>query len=713
MIRLLIKFGFFILLFFNVFPTFAKQDSDFEIIKKRVFDENQKSPNTKDLDEQVKKLLASISPNGSWEDVSYSDKSMTGWKPDIHIKRLGKFAKAYSRPKSSFFQNPELYAKILSGIKFWTSLEPAPKSDNWWWLSISVPQEIGRLLISMRFADPSIPSDLEKAMLEWMNKTVSITKSPGKDGSNLTDIAQHMIMQAVLTENSELLDSAVAVTSQSIKVSQGDGIQRDRSFHAHGPELYMHGYGREYLSGIRNVAVFTVGTSYSFSEEQIALISDFARNGYLQSMRGRYVDFSVIGRGIARNNATRTNSGLVKQLQEIDIDDHKDEYRYAIERIDGKQAPSYQIEPRNIHYWRSDYTVHHRPEFMVSVNIASSRTIRTESGNKENLTGQWLTEGATNIAVKGDEYYNIFPNWEWNKIPGTTTPEIKNLKKRTNWVAKLGNADFVGGVSDGLNGVTVYKMDDYNTKAKKAWFFFEDKIISLGAEISADSPENINTTINQSRLRGPISIAGQGEFKPLDVGYSEFTKELNWIFHDEIGYYFPTDQNIIISAKDQSGSWSEINGNSSNKPIKKDVFKVYINHGLNPKNAKYSYVLLPGVKTTEELKAKAVSNIKILSNDGKVQAVEDKTNSLLGFVFYEKGNFKWEGNELSVNQPCLIQIQEESGGKWKVSLAEPTQLLKGSIKVTLNIDGKSKSINFSLPKDDYAGSTVSQTLEMD
>jgi len=707
---------FFIILFFltwSLVPTFARQDSDFDIIQKRIFDEYQKSPNTKDLDEEVKKLQTSILSNGSWEDINYSDKSMSGWKPDRHIKRLGKLARAYSRSGSSLHQDSKLYEKILSGMRYWTSLEPAPKSDNWWWLSISVPQEIGRLLVAMRFAKPSIPKDLENAMLTWMDKSVSITTSPGKDGSNLTDITQHMIMKAVLTGNTELLENAVSITSQSIKVSQGDGIQRDGSFHAHGPELYMHGYGREYLSGIRNVAVYIVGTSFSFSPEQIALISDFARNGYLQSMRGRFVDFSVLGRGIARNNATRTNSSLVKQLQAIDIDEHKQEYQYAIDRIEGKQAPSYQIKSKNIHYWRSDYTVHHRPEFMVSLNIASSRTIRTESGNKENLNGQWLTEGATNIAVRGDEYFNIFPNWEWNKIPGTTTPENKKLRKRTEWVAELGNADFVGGVSDGLNGVSVYKMDAYKTMAKKAWFFFEDKVICLGAEISADRPENINTTINQSRLRGPVFIAGQSEFKKMDARNSEFNKDLNWIFHDEIGYYFPVDQNIVISAKDQPGSWAEINGNSSNKPINREVFKVSINHGLNPKNEKYSYVLLPGVKTTEELKSKAVSDIKILSNDGKVQAVEDKTNNLIGFVFYQKGNFEWEGNELSVNQPCLIQLHKESAGKWKVSLAEPTQLLKGSIKVTLKIDGKSEEINFNLPKDDYAGSTINQTIETD
>ncbi|MBB6326170.1 chondroitin AC lyase [Algoriphagus iocasae] len=698
--------------FFTGTIVLAKQESDFDIIKNRIFKEYQKKVKDEDLGKEMGVILKSFKEDGSWEGINYQDKSMSGWNPDKHIKRLGIMAIAYTRSGNKYEGSEVLYSKILQAMRYWTNLRPEPISDNWWWLSISVPKEIGSLLIAMRYGDQQVPQELEQEMLKWMNKTVSITKSPGKDGSNLTDIAQHMIMQSVLTENSELLNRAVSVVSESIQITKGDGIQRDMSFHAHGPELYMHGYGREYLLGIRNVAVYIVGTSFSFSPEQIALISDFSRNGYLKSMRGRYIDYSVIGRGIARNNATRTNSGLVKQLKQIDIEENQEEYQNAIDRIDGKEPPSYKIQPRNIHFWRSDYTIHQRPEFMVSVNIASSRTIRTESGNGENLTGQFLTEGAMYLAVKGDEYFNIFPNWEWTKIPGTTTPDNESLKKRTNWVAEKGNADFVGGVSDKLNGVSVYNMNAYNTKAKKAWFFFGDKIICIGSEISADREEKIFTTVNQSRLRGDVTVISNGELNTLN---SKFTKIDNgdvWVYHDNIGYYFPESLPIELSAQNQIGSWSEINSNSSKKEINLDVFKLSINHGKRPKKGNYNYLIWPGVDSPDEIKNYDVSQIDVLRNDGKIQAVVDNKLNLLGLVFYEKGAFEWGENSIEVNSPCLLMLQEYSEGKWKINLSEPTQLLTGSIKVNLKVGNKSKNINFSLPKDDLAGSTITELIEI-
>jgi chondroitin AC lyase len=703
----------FILLLLSSSLAYGQQKSDFEIILARVHSEYQKTIAKDVLDKEVKNILSQIEENGSWKDINYQDQSLSRWQPDLHFKRVGKMARAYSNPKSNFYQDSRLYDHLLSSMRFWTKLDPEPKSDNWWWMSISIPQEIGRTLTTLRFATPKIPEELEKALLDWMEKGVPMTKSPGKDGSNLTDIAQHRIIKASLSENSELLSEAVALTAASIKITTGDGIQRDMSFHAHGPELYMHGYGREYLSGIRNIAVYITGTGFSFSKEQLEIISEFTRNGYLQSMRGRYIDYSVLGRGIARSNATRTNSTLIKQIQAIDDEKHREEYQHAIDRIDGNKDPSYHISPRNIHYWRSDYTIHHRPEFMVSVNIASSRTIRTESGNKENLTGQFLTEGAMNISVKGDEYFNIFPNWDWSKIPGTTTPENKNLLKRTNWVANRGNSDFAGGLSDGLDGIAVYRMNDYDTKAKKAWFFFDNKIICLGAEINAKRAENITTTINQSRLRGPVQGAERNDFQEVISTSSLLDPKINWIFHDGVGYFFPKENQLHLQAGEKSGAWSEINGNSSSKIIKQQVFKLWINHGVNPKNSSYSYFIVPGVKDLNSLQSSGVEELQILRNDGQIQAIHDQSKKLTGAVFYQKGNIKWENKFLSSSDAALVQVRELSPGTWQISLSEPTQKLKGKIKVIFKVEDKKRIIDFVLPKGDLAGSTLVKEIALD
>ncbi|MFC3880354.1 polysaccharide lyase family 8 super-sandwich domain-containing protein [Algoriphagus namhaensis] len=693
-----------------VSPLFAQQE-DFKVIEGRIFSEYHSQYNTGAADKESSNYLASMADNGSWPDLNYASKSMTGWPADKHLKRLGIISRSYIKSKSKYFQDPEVHAKIVKGLEYWTSLSPEPTSDNWWWTSISVPKEVGGILILMRRGKEGICKPLENKMLEWMNKYVSIYKTPGSDGSNLTDIAQHMIMQAVLTENSDLLKEAVDVTSKSIKISNGEGIQRDFSFHAHGPELYIHGYGREYLLGIRNVAVYVKDTQFEFSKDQIALISNFMRKGYLNVIRGKYIDYAVIGRGIARSNNTRTNASLVEQIRDIDIDEHRAEYDQAIARINEDADPGAGVKPSNTNYWRSDYMVHNRPEFMVSVNNASSRSIRTESGNGENLKGHWLTEGAMFIAMRGNEYYNIFPNWQWYRIPGTTTPENKNLKKRTNWHAKSGNASFVGGVSDGLNGVSVYKMNDYETKAQKSWFFFDDIIVCLGTGIFGDRSEKIGTTLNQVHLRGDVWVAKDSNFDKIPKGLQEYKDGVKWVYHDGVGYYFPSAQNVVLSAQVQKGSWSEINSNSSAKTIEAEIFNLWIDHGSNPKYKSYEYMLTPGVADYQTASSKPVDKIKILSNKTFAQVVKDERKDLYGMVFYEKASFEWDNNKVSVNQPSLIQLQRVDEKTWKIHAAEPTQTLKGNLVVSIRLEGVDKTVTFKLPEGDLAGSTVSQTVE--
>ncbi len=699
------------LLLFYYQGSFA-QNSDYEIIADRVFDEYHKSIGTETLDERVDGYLEDFQEDGSWSDLEYGSKSMTGWDPDKHIKRLGALTKAYTRSGSKFHKSQDIHSKILSGIDYWNNLSPEPTSDNWWWTSISVPKEIGQMLITLRKAENGISDEQEKGMIEWMNKTVSIYKSPGSEGSNLTDIAQHMIMQAVLTDNPDMMNEAIGEVSKSIKITTEDGIQRDMSFHAHGPELYMHGYGREFLLGIRNVAVYTTGTDFAIAPQQIALISDFMRKGYLNVIRGRYVDYAVLGRGVAVKNNVRTSSSLVKQIRDIDIPEHRDEYNQAIARIEGKAEPGEGIKPSNTYYWRSDYIIHHRPEFMASVNVASKRTIRTESGNGINLTPQWMTEGGMTVAVKGDEYYNIFPNWQWYRIPGTTTPENKKLKKRTNWVAVPGTASFVGGVSDGINGLSAFLMNDYSTQARKSWFFFDDLIICLGTGIGSSRSEKIATNINQVKLRGDVLAARESSFSKVDKGITQYSDGVRWIYHDGVGYYFPRPQNVVLSAQKQDGSWSEITQNGSKDPIDLEVFNLYIDHGVKPEFNSYEYIIVPGVADQNAAANKPVDQIKVLGNKTFAQVVKDERSELYGMVFYEQASFKWDENSVSVSHPSIIQLQKKSNDQWEIHVSEPTQTIKGELTVTINMGGSSKTLKFDLPEGDLAGSSLSQSFQL-
>src|SRR5947208_3528799 len=111
-------------------------------------------------------------------------------------------------------------------------------------------------------------------------------------------------------------------------------------------------------------------------------------------------------------------------------------------RLGGQDAPPL---VGNKHFWCSDYITHHRPGWFTSVKMFSTRMFNAELVNNEGMRSQHLSDGANFIYLTGDEYLDIFPVWDWNKIPGTTVeqapPSRDELKVK-------GKTSFVGGVSD-------------------------------------------------------------------------------------------------------------------------------------------------------------------------------------------------------------------------------------------------------------------------
>ncbi len=111
-----------------------------------------------------------------------------------------------------------------------------------------------------------------------------------------------------------------------------------------------------------------------------------------------------------------------------------------------------------------------------------------------------MSDGATNIRVNGNEYVDIFPVWEWDRIPGTTLPAGEK-RNPVDWGTK-GTCTFTGGVSDGKYGVMTFRLNDYGVKAQKSWFMFDNEVVCLGSGIGSDVPADIVTTLNQCHLDG-------------------------------------------------------------------------------------------------------------------------------------------------------------------------------------------------------------------
>lgn len=657
----------------------ALQNDDFDILMKKIRDGVAENPNI----DKALELYDDV--QGCFIDIDYARRDRTNWMPLIHVDRLYDFVFAYTHPENSYYQNEDLYHKIVKGLEYWHHRNPY--CNNWWYNQIAEPQKLGVLLIQMRVGKKQIPEVLETKILQRMRKDGG---HPAKwTGANRTDIALHWIYRACLQKNDVDLKTAVENVYSPLSYTVKEGFQHDNSYFQHGVQLYIGGYGDEILKGITQVALYTKGTKYALDDKRIQFLRHFMCGTYYQVIRGQYMLFDVLGRGVSRNNATQKSHAALFAKRMLELDPaHTDEYNAIIARLEGKKPANYGITPLHTHYFRGDYTLHVRPHYTFDVRMVSNRTMRCEYGNGENLKTYFMSDGCTNIVTEGGEYARIFPVWNWNHIPGVTAPQLDTIPRTViDWQTK-GTSVFAGGVSDSLYGVSVYSYSDtyanINTAAKKAWFFFDDEIICLGAGINSTAGVPVCTTINQCLLSKKKVIVSQGKKQSI-VKEGEFVYDSpEWVLHNGVGYVFPAGGNLFLSKKVQTGSWYSINHTESKDKQQQDVFTLGFNHGCNPRSATYAYMVVPGIHSVRKMNNYRRGPVEILANTDSMQVVRNTKLGIWQIVFYQKGTFSSGEISVSVNKACALMIKDGRCGNTELHIADPGQT-ESCIKVELLI----------------------------
>ena len=659
--------------------TSGLQNDDFDILMKKIRDGVAENPN---ID---KALELYVDVQGCFIDIDYARRDRTNWMPLIHVDRLYDFVFAYTHPKNSYYQNEDLYHKIVKGLEYWHHRNP--HCNNWWYNQIAEPQKLGILLIQMRVGKRQIPEVLETKVLQRMRKDGG---HPARwTGANRTDIALHWIYRACLQKNDVDLKTAVENVYSPLSYTVKEGFQHDNSYFQHGVQLYIGGYGDEILKGVTQVALYTKGTKYALDDERIQFLRHFMCGTYYQVIRGQYMLFDVLGRGVSRNNGTQKSHAALFAKRMLELDPaHIDEYNAIIARLEGKKSANYGIKPLHTHYFRGDYALHVRPHYTFDVRMVSNRTMRCEYGNGENLKTYFMSDGCTNIVTEGDEYARIFPVWNWNRIPGVTAPQLDTIPRTViDWQTK-GTSVFAGGVSDSLYGVSVYSyLDTYadiNTAAKKSWFFFDDEIICLGAGINSTAGVPVCTTINQCLLSKKEVILSQSKKQSM-VKEGDFVYDSpEWVLHNGIGYVFPAGGNLFLSKKMQTGSWYSINHTESKNEQQQEVFTLGFNHGCNPRNATYAYIVVPGIHSVRKMNHYRKSPVEILANTDSMQIVRHTKLGIWQMVFYKEGTFRSGELSVSVDKACALMIKDGHCGNAELHIADPGQT-QSCIKVELLI----------------------------
>lgn len=666
------------------------------------------------LDNTVAGLITSINADGSWSDINYTSTAQTDWQPILHLNRLKSMTLAYTLSSSSYVGNTDLFLKITKALEFWHTSDP--RSTNWFNQQIGSPQRVGVILILMRAGQQQISSTLENNMLARMESIGGRPDQSGSQGTgaNKVDIATHWVYRGCLKSDISVLGFGVDQVYYPLFMTTDEGLQHDYSYFQHGQQFFTGGYGVSFISGIARIANFTIGTSYELPEAKSELLTNFTRDAYLRLIRGKFFLYNTIGRGLSRTGALNASGSiaLAKIVKNLDME-NASEYDASIKRMNAQEAANFGVSPKHIHYWRADYTLYNSPAYHFDVRMASTRTSRNENGNGENLKGYFLSEGAHTIAVDGDEYYNIFPVWDWTKIPGITASQKATIPLPAQW-GTLGTSNFAGGVSNGSVGVTVFQLNNkeysINTNAKKAWFMFGNEIVCLGASITSTASEPINTTINQSLLKGDVVVKSNDAESVLSMS-SHSIANTSWVYHNKVGYFFPQSTNLKISNKTESGNWKAINSSYSDEAVNADVFKMWIDHDTQPIDSKYEYIIVPG-KTLEEVRGYEPSNIQVLVNSDSLQVVRNVSQNILSFVFYKAATYTNDDFRLKVNVPCAMMLKNGNTSTVSAWISDPSQLRKDiTVRFKSTLLAHEKEIKLNLPAVPYAGSTLGFVID--
>jgi chondroitin AC lyase len=637
-------------------------------------------------DSKVELLINSFTSKGTWSDINYNDKKNSGWDPKYHTERILLLTIQYVDPESKYYRDSRLQHILHKSLEYWFKAKLV--CPNWWYNEIGVPKTLGPAFIMLR---PELsPREIIEAAKVMSHSGFRQT------GQNKVWQAGNVLFKAILLRDAALMKRARDTIFSELKMSKEEGIQSDFSFHQHGPQQQFGNYGLSFINTQTFWARMFAQTPLQVEREKIAILRNLMTQGFNWVIWKGYLDINSLGRqffkGVQKSKALGTAYSML-DMTFIDPE-HQQQYLDFIARNYSKDAIN-DLTGTN-HFWRSDMTVHRSPLWTSYIKMSSDRVRATEAINNENMRGYHVGSGTTFITVDGDEYDEIFPYWNWKRLPGVTNfenpgpvPTLAGGYKNT--------GDFTGGVTNGRDGITAFRLNRDSLLANKAWFHFNDQLICLGSDIRTKKTLPIFTTINQINLVGSVHYFDT-TLKEASPESSHPTESIKWIYHDKVGYYYLKPTRGTLISKTQTGNWAHIAGMyKGDADISKPVVTIEVANNVKEAN-NYAYVVLPA--TTLEAMNVYEPNFAVVRNDKTAQVIASKDNAIMMASIYEAQKVTVSTTVIDFMNAGLYILEKTAAG-WKVHLSDPRQKLK---KISLAVNGKTVSAN--LPQGTHKGKTV-------
>ena len=693
--------------------------------------------------------------DGYYSDINLSKdrksifKSFENMKSGVDVLKqydgLVKIVKAYSTPGTKYYKKEEIKTQVIDALDWLYDNayhENLPELGNWWQWEIGIPKKLNEILAIMY---DEVPKDKKIKYLKasqyfqpyakWsaFSPSASYSSAPHKrisTGGNRIDTSLICFIRGVLMEDrTQILDGLNSVAEVGKIVTEKDGFYKDGSFVQHDNVAYNGTYATVLFDGLGMILELIDGTEFKIESPEINNIYDSILKGYSYLMINGGVNDSVSGRSISRDNSSEIERGrdlvssitllsskapkeyrndLYSMIKKIVLDNNfysviKKESKPKIKNILENIMADENIKPLKVEgtkiFGAMDRAVYtNSKEGKVVLSMHSNRIANYETMNEENLKGWYTGDGMTYIYGKdSSSFVEFWPTADMYHLSGVTNSINKMENKAGERREKpiVSPKKFVGGVETGDVAFVGMDFISWNNKttAKKSWLMIDGAVLALGSNITSTDGE-IHTTIDNRILKkGKIYIDGKELNKNSTIkDPKNLTINFNENYPDEnIGYKIINSPELNINFTENKGSWKDIGGTLDTE-IVKQYFSVYLNHGKDPKDETYAYVILP-MFSKEEVENYDTSRFKIEKLDDKAHIVRDAKTDIVAINFWNAGENEFEG--IKTKYPLSI-IKDEKDGTLKLYVSDPTQAQNEN--VSLEINGKYKLIEKSSDK---------------
>lgn len=698
-------------------PFMTKKSADIEKLRKRFSAQLLKASVS---DDRIKMLVETLQPDGSWPDIDYIDTTRTAFQHAQHLSNMLTLSIAYKKKDAFYKGNKQVGKAIHQALSFWLANDFL--CENWWWNQIGTPNTMVSMLLIL---DKDLSSDESGRMLKIAERG-NINAWGARPSGDRIKIAGLQAKAALFKRDPEEVAMLMKIIEGEIKFSTERGMQHDFSFHhrtdwVNNTLSYGSGYASAFIEWASNVA----DTKFCFSEQAIRLLVDYYIDGICKQMvYGEISDPGILNRDITRPGEEKVwDSSDPEKLRNLTS------YRQAeLDNIICLRNGDSSCRPGTFakFFWRTDHFVFQRPDFYTSVRMYSTRNANMEEPyNGEGLMNHFRGDGTNYLSVRGDEYKKLTPVCDWMKIPGATIVQLDKMP-RENEIQKWGLTDYVGAVTDGIYGAVGFNFKSPHTglDAKKAWFFFDKTYFCLGTNISSRMKNQVLTTVNQCLLKGEVIVNDMAGTHSQELG-SRMMKEVQWVLHDKVGYYFPEKENIILSNLRVEGSWKIANRQTTTPTdiIQQDVFTLSVDHGRNPDSGEYAYMVVPSVEPLSIEKRVKEERIVTLANCSDLQAVRHDGLNMAYAVFYKGGKLRINDKiVVEMDSPGMLMVKYNDAGELlTLGVSDPTHFMKKlhlsvnqkivwAVQENIQTEWDEKKaftrIVVGLPQNEYAGKSV-------